>query len=232
MRAILAIGILLAAILLFGCVGGSNNQGVNTSTGGQQGTGTSGQGGTGGTSGTGGSSSGGTGGSTGGTGGTGVAGFDAAIAQKCTVKDRTTGDTTTYYVDGVGNMRVEALVLGKPIVTIVKDKILYTQATSDMQSSPMFKDCEWLSIDSSKTDTTSAGQTDNVNTDLGTMVDTAAKYEVVCTPQIVGSSLVTPSGKICDLTEILNQATQNPCASITDLQQRADCEKAMAGANQ
>lgn len=226
---IMAIGIVLATILLLGCVGGgAENQGANagaSGTGGNTGTGT-GTGGTGSNAGTGSAGAGGSGTSEAGTGG--FAGFNPSISQKCTVKDKSTSETTTYYTDGLGNMRIEATSMGKSVVVIVRDKIVYTQATAEMKDSPMFKDCTWLSIDTSKEQGT-AGSAESVNTDLQGMVEAATKYEVACAPQVADTAMFRPTGKVCDLMEMMRQATQNPCASITDLQQRAACEQAMAG---
>ncbi|MEM4332422.1 MAG: hypothetical protein QW500_04030, partial [Candidatus Micrarchaeia archaeon] len=136
MRRILLLGILLAMVLLFGCIGGNDKSTTNAGDGKlNANTGSDGQG----------AKQDGAGSSSGQDAGTGM--FNPSASQKCTIKDRTTGDVSIYYLDGKGNMRAEIKVANQEIVTIVKGESVYTQATAEMKQGPMLQDCDWLYFD-------------------------------------------------------------------------------------
>lgn len=214
MRLLIAIGILLTAILLFGCIGSSNTESEKSSTENGE---TSDTGGTADTSGTSGTSE---------SGRSGIGGFNMEVAQKCVVKDKKSGATIIYYLDGKGNMRMETSYQGVNMITIVKDKVAYVKTTEDMKES-LFKGCDWLSQSAENKNKISGAQGD-IDVDLKAMSEAVSLYEITCTPQAFDNSLLATSGEVCDMDKIIEEATKNPCASLTDPEQRAACEQAMA----
>ncbi|MCX8200128.1 MAG: hypothetical protein N3G76_01530 [Candidatus Micrarchaeota archaeon] len=212
-KAILLMGIVLAALLLFGCIGGGDTGSQATGSGKQSGdTGTNSldtkpQGGQ--------------------QSEKGSSAFNPSVPQKCTVKDRTTGDVSMYYTDGKGNIRAEVQAGSKKMVAIVKGDTLYTQATSEMRQGIM-QDCDWFSFKTGGKSTDEM-ETLKINTDVKAMAEAAARFDVSCTPLLPDDTLLSTPGKVCDLEKMINEARSNPCASITDVQERAECEKAIAG---
>jgi len=161
----LLVVLLLAGILVFGCIGqppapqGGTPSGATGGAGAGAGTGAGAGAATGGTNATGGTGQA-AGGATGGAaGGIAAASYAAAIASGipliCTVTS--SGQTNTFYVKGQ-QMLISGTSAGEPYTMIVKNSASYMKLSPAMKSTfaQMGKNCDWLVFTANATATAGA----------------------------------------------------------------------------
>lgn len=219
----LLVVLLLAGILVFGCVGQpSAPSGAGTPTGGAAapsgaaagGTGATGAGAAGGTgAATGGTgSSGGTGqtggagqagGSNGGAaGGAGIATYAAALASglplQCTVT--TNGQTSTIFIKGQ-QMMITGASAGGPYTVVMKGSTMFMQLSTEMKSSfaQMGKNCDWLTYTSNETSSPGGAASAPVS---------ASDYQAPsavwsCLPGAFGDEKFLTPGAACSMSDLI-----------------------------
>jgi len=231
------LAVLLAAILLFGCIhpGGGAQAGGSGTSGGTGAGGAAGAGGTAGTGGTSGGATGGAGGAAGGSTGSG-GGFNmeqwsmsalmaAGTPVHCTVTYG--GDlpgTFDMYVWGeklmiTGETSIEGgtQTFTEVVKPVGGKKMMYWTVSGP--EGRMMENCDWLAFDITKT---------SIESEPGTVETTTVDYEqppisYECFPAVFGDEKFATPGNVCDFSNIM----QNP-ASICNQYTGAEREQCLA----
>ncbi|MCX8205981.1 MAG: hypothetical protein N3H30_02000 [Candidatus Micrarchaeota archaeon] len=207
--------VMLTAILLFGCIGGQQQQGTgapqtgggsdnvpNGGAAGGHGTPAS-DGGQGGSVPNNGSPGGHGTGST--SGGTIEDAIKAGIPYECitTVTQGGMASTTHLWIKGE-NLYIEATQMGTQVNLVVKGKGIYADASRQPYSAykqvPGYGDCAWILFESNET-----GETyEKMPTDLGFYTQPQQGYKVECKPAMFGDEKFATPGRVCNVNDIMN----------------------------
>lgn len=198
--AILA-SIILASVLLFGCIGGPQEQqgklqGNGTVPGNTVGTTQPPQGGT---------TTPAQNGGQGGTGGTVEDAIKAGIPYECIITSKQAEFTSTTHLWIKGSkVYIEATQMGQQVRLIGDDKKVYADASRQPYSSfkqvPGYSDCAWILFESNQTGETYQGMP-NTQEFYATPQQ---GYSVDCKPAEFGDEKFATPGRICNINDIMN----------------------------
>lgn len=162
---------------------------------------------------------------------------------KCTVTvtDREETMTATMYLKGQ-NIRYETPVSTgagaiENVVTILKGKTAYTGMGQMMGTIGGDSQCDWISIDTSEV--AAQGDVETYQNQGGLTPEELEQLPPAsfsCNPDAFGDEKFDTPGKVCSMDELLGELMSgsglgsmtgtgsNPCASIADPDDRAECE--------
>jgi len=151
---------------------------------------------------------------------------------KCTItynypKEGASGTVTEYILNG--NVRVESQAKTSAgtsfTIAVVKKDGTYLGTTPEMKTEgSVYANCDWLFYPTGEEKKT--GYEINEEETAGAMYESLGyEYTVHCEPAMFGEEKFATPGNVCNMKEMMS----NVCASITDLDARAQCEQAMGG---
>lgn len=124
---------------------------------------------------------------------------------ECTATATMEGQTVvTRYWTKDGNVRTESEYTGQKIVTILKNKKIYIQA-STFGAMPEGVECDWIEIGQEENRTETEAYSASVED-----YENMSQVKVECTPGIFGNEKFETGGKICTMDDLIPPMEELP----------------------